>query len=629
MKKAFPQAFLNHAVVASAVSLLALGLAAGAAHAQAYDRLVSFGDSLTDNGNLYLATGNPPAPYNHRYTNDRTFAEYLSGDMLSYFTPPAGVNSGSINFAWGGARADNAANSNGPIPSVYTQIQTFVAEGGKFGANDVTSLWAGANDLFQALPGAAANPATAQATMTTAATTAAGTVVTEAGMLAGAGAKTLLVINLPNLGAVPQFNTDANTSALTGYTGETFNAALHVGLGQVAAQATGSNIIEVDVFSALNAIAANPQAYGFTDVSHACIMVSTCVTGSMATQNNYLFWDGVHPTAAGHRLIANLTAQYLYTPTLTEGVAMFADESYESRRATAAEMAGLLHDARAGGYFVQIVGTQGTRNRTVGVQSMIGGDVVDSSARAYDFNQSGLRGGMMVALSDTSSLGFGVTAVTGDTEAFMVRAKATDISVDAAYDWHSGPVFVTAAVGAGAGSYADYERATLFGPYRNSRGHIGTSAYSASLQAGIDHQVGRWTVTPLARLSYVTATMQGFDEFGTIAAVGFDDRKVSATNGAVELRAKGQLTESVALNGVIGYEGTLSGDEGDLRGQLLNNTAQPFATAMGNVESPGVLAGIGLTTKLGGFDVSAQYRGTYGSKKQKNQTALLSISKAF
>ncbi|HWU50700.1 MAG TPA: SGNH/GDSL hydrolase family protein [Asticcacaulis sp.] len=620
MKKAFCLTLL--------ASTALFAFAAGAS-AQSYDRLVSFGDSLTDNGNLYTATGQPPAPYNHRFTNDKTWAEYLSGTMLGYFTPAAGVNSGSINFAWGGARADNAANSNGAIPSSYQQIQAFVTKGGKFGAGDVASLWAGANDLFQALPTAASNPSTAQAYMTGAAQTAAGYVATETGMLAGAGAKTILVMNLPDLGATPQFNTNASASALSSYSGETFNAALHAGLLQVAGSATGSNIVEVDIFSALQTIEANPTAYGFSDVTHACISVAACVTGTAATQNGYLFWDGVHPTAGGHKLIAALTAQYLYTPALTSGVGLFADESYETRRTTANDMTNLLHAARDGGYFAQVVGNDGQRDRSVSVQDMIGGDMVTTDAKAYDYQQAGMRAGFMRPLNASSSLGFGGTVVSGDTKGFMIKARTLDISVDAAYDWRSGPVFVTASAGVGAGSYSNYQRETLFGPYTNGRTHIGTSAYSAALQAGIDHRLGDWTITPLARLSYVAATMQGFDEFGTIAAVGFKDRKVNSTNGAVELQAVGQIAPTVRVNGVIGYEGVLSGDEGDLRGQLLNNTAQPFTTAMGDVESPGVLAGVGLTAEVGGFDLGAQYRGTFGSHSQKSQSALISVSKKF
>ena len=46
-------------VTGGAVAVLALAACgfAGQASAQSYDRLVVFGDSLSDNGNLYLASG--------------------------------------------------------------------------------------------------------------------------------------------------------------------------------------------------------------------------------------------------------------------------------------------------------------------------------------------------------------------------------------------------------------------------------------------------------------------------------------------------------------------------------------------------------------------------------------------
>ncbi|MBW8735323.1 MAG: autotransporter domain-containing esterase, partial [Asticcacaulis sp.] len=178
------------ALLVSVAALLPL-----AAHAQTFNRLVSFGDSLSDNGNLYTATGNPPAPYNKRYTNDQVWAEYIAGTMQSYFGAASSVNTGSVDYAWGGARSDLAANSNGPIPGTPAQIAAFRAKGGTFGSGDVVSLWAGANDIFQALPGAATNPSTAASVMTAASATAAGNVATQVGTLAGYGAKTVVVFN--------------------------------------------------------------------------------------------------------------------------------------------------------------------------------------------------------------------------------------------------------------------------------------------------------------------------------------------------------------------------------------------------------------------------------------------------
>ena len=611
------------------VSALPLLLAAAGAHAQSYSRLVSFGDSLSDNGNLYTATSGtqPPAPYNKRFTNDLVWAEYLSGSMQGFFTATS-YTSGNFNSAFGGARTDNAV-ANPPGTSV--QIGSYLAHGGSFGANDVASMWAGANDIFQALPGASGNPSTAASVMSGVSVTAAGNVATQVGQLSTAGAKTILVMNLPDLGKTPQFSGDPNASALTTLTTSVFNTALDTGLKAQASAHTGSNIVEVDIYSAFNAIIANPTAFGLTNVTQQCLAVTACVTGSQDTRNTYLFWDGVHPTAAGHKLVAKMAAQYLYTPTLTEGVGMFADESYNTRRANVADMGDLLHvtKAGAGGWFVQAVGANGQRNRPMSLQSQIGVAATETDAKAYDYSTTGIRAGLVQSTGNGTTFGIGMTALNGDAKAFLVEAKPTDISVDAGMEWRPGAWFVGAQVGAGAASYSDYRRLTMVGPLYEHLDNVETSSYSASLQAGADHDMGGWTVTPVARLSYASASMKAFNEMGTIAMVGFDERKVSATSGAVELRAAGNAGEHVRLNGLIGYEAVLSGDEGALRGKLINNTAQAFNTDMGDVKSPGLMVGVGVSADVGGFAIGAQYRGSFGSDKQKDQTAMISFTKAF
>jgi len=123
--------------------------------------------------------------------------------------------------------------------------------------------------------------------------------------------------------------------------------------------------------------------------------------------------------------------------------------------------------------------------------------------------------------------------------------------------------------------------------------------------------------------------MSGFSELGPLAAVDYGDRDVNAVSAAAELRAAGQLSRTVGFNAVIGYEGVLSGKEDDLKGQLINNSAMPFSEAMGKVGSPGALVGLGLTVKVAHFDVGASYRGTFGSQNQRDQAAMLTLSKAF
>lgn len=627
MKKA-----LSLALMASMVSVLPLAIASGA-HAQSYSRLVVFGDSLSDNGNLYTATGSPTSPpYNKRYTNDLVWAEYLAGPMQGWFTTTS-YTSGSIDEAWGGARSDTAANSNGPIPGTPTQIANYFGHGGSFGANDVASLWIGANDIFQGLPIAAGNPATATTYMTGVATTAAGNAGTQVGQLATAGAKTIIVMNLPDLGSTPQFSTDPTTSAIATYSSTAFNTALAANLKAQAAAHTGTDVISVDINSAFHAIIANPSAFGISDATHACVLVSTCVGGGLSTQNTYLFWDTVHPTETGHKLVAGLVAQYLYTPTLASGVGMLADETYETRRANQAEMGDMLHAPHGSDgenrFFISAMDSSASRRATVTQQSTIGGATSAMSVKAYDYTLGGFRAGAVHSMGETMAVGIAMTAGQGDSQAFMVKAHTTDVSLDAGADWRSGAGFVSASAGAGFASFGDYKRAMLFGSMTENRNELKADAYSAQIQAGWDHAMGDWTVTPLARLSYVNAKMSGFNELGTIATVGFADRKVDATSAAVELHARGKITEGVGLDAVLGYEGVISGKEGDLKGQLLNNTAQPFIDTMGKVGSPGVLAGVGVNADVGGFTLALKYRGTFGSQSQRDQAGMLSFSRKF
>jgi phospholipase/lecithinase/hemolysin len=65
-------------------------------------------------------------------------------------------------------------------------------------------------------------------------------------------------------------------------------------------QALGINVIGVDVNSLINSIIANPGAYGFTNVTSACMAIAGC------NPNTYLWWDTEHPTTYADSLVANL-----------------------------------------------------------------------------------------------------------------------------------------------------------------------------------------------------------------------------------------------------------------------------------------------------------------------------------
>lgn len=295
--------------LAGAVAL-ALGCA-GAAQAQQFTSFVVFGDSLSDSGNIARAQGLPAG--NSFTTNpDPVAAEIIA----AAFGLPGGPSLlGGPNFAWGGAcvRAAPAPCLN-PVPNIPTQVTQYLSlTGGRADPNALYSIWGGANDIFAAL----GNPATAQANTVAAATA----YVQQIGRLQAAGARYVVVYNLPNLGATPQFGASPSTAASVSQITVVYNSALDAGLATL-----GDGLISINTFGLITEITANPGLYGFTNITgQACGVGSSSVacgpagsglpfTYAPGTNNTFLFADGIHPSGAAHAILASVVLSTIAAP---------------------------------------------------------------------------------------------------------------------------------------------------------------------------------------------------------------------------------------------------------------------------------------------------------------------------
>ncbi|MGH8233138.1 MAG: autotransporter domain-containing protein [Rhodanobacteraceae bacterium] len=347
-------------------------------HAGLFDNMVVFGDSLSDDGNLSLAE---QLPQIMRFTTNpgQTGIE----NVADYFgTPLSPSLAGGTDFAFGGAGVvNNSPGTPSTVPTLPTQLGMYLqATGNNADPNTLYAMWGGANDIFYAATsvGAAATAQqliqqtiaqqvqlaiansiipndptaiaafTAQITPTvtqqvTAAVEAGAGVsglmtpdqaqasiqqaaLTELGMiqqLGKAGARYVMVFNLPNIGLTPSGLAQGPTAAaqLTGLT-LTYNNTLNTGLAKA-----GVNIIPINSFAMLNEIVADPSRYGFTNVTQpACTggdgSSFECgpagsgapVTYQPGTENTYLFADGVHPTTAAHAELAQYAESIIVAP---------------------------------------------------------------------------------------------------------------------------------------------------------------------------------------------------------------------------------------------------------------------------------------------------------------------------
>jgi cholinesterase len=276
--------------------ILALTLSCPAAIAEAgpITSVVVYGDSLSDNGNLFAATGEPPAPYfQGRASNGPVAVEFLAASLgvplvdFAWF----GATTGLGNFSDLGTPTSLGAASLPGMQLVFSNTQASLTPF----LDGLFVVWGGTNDLLSPSP----LDATPQDIVGRAVSNLLGLVVA----LEGLGANNILVPGLPDVGLIPRTAAGgpaavAQASAIT----DAFNLALQSNLPP--------GVLFFDSAALLRSAVANPSAFGFTNVTTPCFDgIAVC-----ANPDQHLFWDQAHPTTAGHAVFARAFEQTVAVP---------------------------------------------------------------------------------------------------------------------------------------------------------------------------------------------------------------------------------------------------------------------------------------------------------------------------
>ncbi|MBD2184924.1 SGNH/GDSL hydrolase family protein [Aerosakkonema funiforme] len=109
---------------------------------QLFSQMFVFGDSLSDDGNLFALTGGavPPSPpyFNGRFSNGLVWVEDLAPTLALPVNP-------STNFAVGGATSGTLNTGSSLLPGLQQQIDNFVvANRASADPNGLYVVWAGA-----------------------------------------------------------------------------------------------------------------------------------------------------------------------------------------------------------------------------------------------------------------------------------------------------------------------------------------------------------------------------------------------------------------------------------------------------------------------------------------------------
>ena len=279
--------------------IIAASLVPARAIAATFSQIVVYGDSLSDVGRLSTALGGtfpPSPPYDGgRSSNGPLWVEYLATSL--------GIpNNPSTNFAVGGAKTDSHPQDS--FPGLIGIKQQIAGNSIQDDPNALYIIWGGANDYLSATP---ANPATTIGNLTSQIGT----------LIARDDAKNILVVNLPDLGQLPSTRNPPSLSAQLDALTAVHNTGLADSINTLSQSNPSVKLSLLDVNSLYSKVAANPSSYGLTKVTDQCFGSASCTNPS-----TYLFWDEIHPTTAGHKLISDLAFQTVSPTAVPEPITM-------------------------------------------------------------------------------------------------------------------------------------------------------------------------------------------------------------------------------------------------------------------------------------------------------------------
>lgn len=325
-----------------------------------FNKMVFFGDSLSDNGNLYrtlfkIIPKSPPY-YEGRFSNGPVWAELLAADLQVEYA----------DYAVGGATAIfHRPRIQFTSPALLEcEVDKYLIENlGRDKSNILYSFWIGANDYMYGLekdPSQFAKDIVNKE-------------MSMINRLVEHGAKYFLVLNLPDLARIPAAGNDDVLKKRYHQLIIANNEQLTAALDEFKKQHSDVKIYFIDIYSFFNNALDNTQSYNkmfninITDTIMSCwsggytlqgeqsvmamdmqqtlnkrgIKVTMADANSMANYiinspglleaynvgkqfdkgyqpcsnpDEHLFWDHVHPTAVIHRVLAQIAAKTLQEP---------------------------------------------------------------------------------------------------------------------------------------------------------------------------------------------------------------------------------------------------------------------------------------------------------------------------
>lgn len=268
------------------------------------NRIVAFGDSLSDTGNLFNGSQwvfpNPNSWFLGHFSNGLVWTEYLANAK----------NVPLYNWAVGGAAGTNQYVA---LTGIYDQVTSYLTYM-KLAKNyrpekTLFTLEFGLNDFMNYNREVADVKADFSSALI---------------RLTDSGAKNILLFTLPDATKAPQFkySTEAEIQKVRAKIVE-FNAFIKEQADYY--QSKGENVVLFDASALFASITDNPEQHGFRNASDACLNIqrsssidylySHSLTNDCAAygSDSYVFWGVTHPTTATHKYIADNVLEHSFS----------------------------------------------------------------------------------------------------------------------------------------------------------------------------------------------------------------------------------------------------------------------------------------------------------------------------
>lgn len=488
----------------SARTALATALALGwAAPATAqFGNVYFFGDSLSDMGSYKPVL---PAGTGLFTTNPGPVWALPFAQGLGFSASPA--NQGGNDYAMGGAYVAQSPGYGVPPTTsampVSQQIQALLSKG-PLDSTAIYSVWAGNNEVFQQLDGLAAGTITAaqaQANMTAAGLQ----LAQQLGLLRTQGARYLLVWNLPDIGNTPQFYGTAGAPVATALTG-VFNSALRGAL-----DGSGIQTIRLNDRALLSEIIANPSSFGLANARNVACAVSTallCTPSSLVSPDaaqTYVFADGVHPTTAGHAILAQYATSVVAAP---QQIGVLAEAPLATEQANWRALDGRMWSSL------------NTKRPASKFEAWVAYDYanpdLDSGFASGDATLNSVVVGGDIKLSEHVLAGLAAAYTQNKGDLGSAGYKLNQTTGTVYVGWGQGPWYAGATLGGSDLDYNDVHRTVTLGTgSRTESGSTNGYTVTGRLLGGYWFSLDDWLHGPAVKYTYQRNVVHAYEEQGT------------------------------------------------------------------------------------------------------------------